>query len=118
MPDLTFATRATVDTVVPSAARTASGDSGPLAGYGGAGTLRAQLEVTARSGVAPTLDVVVEDSLDGGATWNTVGTFAQATAVGRQVVNVTTPFAPTLRVRWTLTGTTPSFTFSMLLLAK
>lgn len=98
---------------VASAARTASGDSGALTGYGPAQTLRAQLNVTAASGTAPTLDAVIEDSVDGGATWNTVGTFTQATAATRQVINVTTPFADTLRVRWTVGGTTPSFTFAV-----
>ena len=84
-----------------------------LGGYGPAQTLRAQLNVTAASGTTPTLDVVIEDTLDGGATWNTVGTFVQATAVTRSVINVTTPFADTLRIRWTVAGTTPSFTFAV-----
>ncbi len=71
-----------------------------------------QLNVTAASGTTPTLDVVVEDSLDG-ANWNTVGTFTQLTTTGRQVINVTTPFADQIRVRWTIAGTTPSFTFAV-----
>jgi hypothetical protein len=96
-----------------SAARTASGNSGTLSGYGAAKTLRAQLDVTAASGTTPTLDVVVEDSVDGGTNWNTVGTFAQKTTTGREVINVTTPFSDDLRVRWTIGGGTPSFTFSV-----
>lgn len=79
-----------------------------------ANTIRAQLEVTAASGTVPTLDVVIEDSLDG-STWNTIGSFTQATATARQVINITTPFSDTLRVRWTVGGTTPSFTFSVVL---
>lgn len=98
--------------VVASAARTASGDSGPLSGYGPAQTLRAQLNVTAASGTSPTLDVVIEDTLDG-TNWNAVGTFAQKIATGREVINVTTPFADRLRVRWTIGGTGPSFTFAV-----
>jgi len=98
---------------VASAARTTSGDSGPLTGYGPAGSLRAQLNVTAASGTTPTLDVLIEDSVDGGATWNTVATFAQKTAAGREVVNLTGLFGDTLRVRWTIGGTTPSFTFAV-----
>jgi len=101
------------ETPVPSAPVTASGATAALTGYGPAQTLRAQLNVTAVTGTTPTLDVVVEDTLDGGATWNTVATFTQATAVVRQVVNVTTPFADTLRVRWTVGGTTPSITFAV-----
>lgn len=98
---------------VPSAARTTSGVTATQPGYGPARTLRAQLDVTAASGTTPTLDVVLEDSLDGGATFNTVATFTQRTAAGRQVVDITTPFSDQLRVRWTIGGTTPSFTFAV-----
>jgi hypothetical protein len=93
-----------VDTLVPSAARTASGDSGVLTGWGVPATARVQLNVTAVSGLGPSLDVVVEDSLDG-TNWNVVGTFAQKTAVGREVINLSTPFADRLRVRWTVVDT-------------
>ncbi len=96
-----------------SAARAASGDSGAVDGFERAGLLRAQLHVTAASGTTPTLDVVLEDTVDAGASWNVVGTFAQKTAAGREVINVTTPFTDRLRARWTVGGTTPSFTFSV-----
>lgn len=99
--------------LVQSAARTTSGSSAAVVGYAGAKTLRAQLQITATSGTSPTLNVVVEDSLDG-SNWNTVGTFAQKTANGREVINVTTPFADSLRISWTIAGTTPSFTFNVL----
>lgn len=101
------------ETVVTSAARTATGNSGPLTSYGIAKTLRAQLNITAASGTTPTLDAVIQDSLDGGTTWNTIGTFAQKTASAREIINITTPFANTLRVLWTIAGTTPSFTFTV-----
>ncbi|MHB9003991.1 MAG: hypothetical protein ACYC6C_07990 [Coriobacteriia bacterium] len=100
-------------TPLPSAARTATGTTANLDGYGATETLRAQLDVTAASGTSPTLDVVIQDSLDGGTTWNTVGTFAQKTAAGREVINITTPFSPLLRISWTIGGTTPSFTFAV-----
>lgn len=102
-----------LETPVVSAARTAAaGNSGALAGYGYATTLRVQLAATAASGTTPTLDVVIEDSLDG-VNWWPIGTFTQLTAAGQQVINITTPFADTVRVRWTIGGTTPSFTFSV-----
>lgn len=101
-----------IDLVAPDT-RTASGDSGAVAGFGDKTTLRAQLNITAVAGTAPTLDVVIEDTLDG-TNWNTIGTFAQRTAAGRQVVDITSPFTDRLRVRWTLGGTAPSFTFSVL----
>lgn len=100
-----------VDILVSSAARTASGDSGQLSGWGVPSVARVQLDVTAAAGTSPTLDVVVEDTLDG-TNWNVVGTFAQKTAAGREVINLSTPFADRLRVRWTVAGTAPSFTFS------
>lgn len=96
-----------------SAARTVTGNSGAVAGFGDRTTLRAQLDVTAASGTTPTLDVVIEDTLDG-TNWNVVGTFAQKVAAGREVVNITIPFTDRLRARWTVAGTGPSFTFSVL----
>lgn len=101
-----------VETLVASAARTASGDSGAIKGWGAAKTIRAQLDITGFSGTGPALDVVIEDTLDG-TNWNTVGTFAQGTGTAREVINITGPFSETLRVRWTLGGTAPSFTFSV-----
>jgi hypothetical protein len=93
------------DTLVPSAVRTTSGDTGILDGWGVPSVARFQLHATAASGTSPTLDVVVEDTLDG-TNWNTVASFAQLSAVGRQVIDVTTLFAERIRVRWTVGGTT------------
>lgn len=101
------------EAILPSAARTASGDTGGLTGYGPASKLRAQLNISAASGTTPTLDAVIQDSIDGGTTWNTIGTFAQKTTVGREVINITNPFTDRLRVQWTIAGTTPSFTFTV-----
>lgn len=100
------------ETLVASAARTASGSSTPSQGWGAASTIRAQLDVTAAAGTSPSLAVLIEDSLDG-TNWNTVGTFAAKTAIGREVINITALFAERVRVSWTVTGTSPSFTFSV-----
>lgn len=97
----------------PSLARTASGAGAEVAGLAVQTTLRVQLNITASAGTGPTLDVVLEDTIDG-TNWNTVGSFAQKTATGREVINVTSPFAGTVRARWTVGGTSPSFTFSIL----
>lgn len=112
MPRNDLQSRGQLETLVQSAARTASGDTGPIAGWGAASTLRIQLDVTAASGTGPALDVVVEDTLDG-TNWNAIATLTQRTAPGQEVVNVTAPFSDTLRVRWTVAGTLPSFTFSV-----
>lgn len=98
-------------TPVVSAVRTASGGTGTLTGFGSAASIRAQLDVTAVSGSSPTLDVVLEETFDG-TNWSTVKTFAQMTAPGRGIVS-TSDFTNRLRIRWTITGTTPSFTFSV-----
>lgn len=96
-----------------AAARTASGSTGAIPGFGDRTTLRVQLNVTAFTVAAGnTLDVVVEDTLDG-SNWNPVATFAQKTATGREVANITAPFTDQLRVRWTVGGT-PAATFSVL----
>lgn len=100
-------------TLAGSAASTATGNGSAVRGFGDTSTLRAQLDVTAVSGTTPSMTVLLEDTLDG-TNWNTIGTFAAKTAAGREVINVTTPFGATLRARWTITGTTPSFTFSVI----
>ena len=101
------------ETPVPSLARTTTGNTAALGNYGPARTLRAQLNVTAASGTTPNLAALIEDSLDNGITWNTIGTFTARTTTGREVINITTPFATLLRASWVITGTTPSFTFAI-----
>lgn len=115
-----------------SAARTATGngdaiDLTQLVGDSRGGSqlppqLLLQADVTAVSGTTPSITFVVEDSLDGGVTWNTIGTFAAMTTVSKQVIQITIsgvaqaagfrwPFNPKrVRVRWTVSGTTPSLT--------
>lgn len=101
-----------VATLVASTTQTASGDSGPLR-VGAQGPLRLELAVSAAAGTTPSMTAVVEDTLDG-TNWNVLGTFTAVTAAGAQVLNIAEPFTDQLRVRWTISGTTPSFTFSVL----
>lgn len=96
---------------------TATANGTVFSGYGAAESIRLQLEVTARSGTSPTLDVIIQDSMDG-TNWYTVGTFAQKTNTGTEAINITTPVCNRLRVRATLAGTTPSFTFSVKAVAR
>lgn len=100
-------------TMVASAPRTTSSTSTVAFGWGRVTRIRAQLNVTAASGTDPTLDVTLEDSLDG-TNWNTIGTFAQATGATREVKDISTPFAGMVRAKWVVAGTTPSFTFSVI----
>lgn len=103
-------------TPVASAARTANGDSGWLDGeeYD---ALILELAVTAVGGDAnETLDVVVETaSSNAGANTRTIGTFAQRTQPqGATTLRLSAPGVDKFwRVRWTVGGTTPSFTFSV-----
>ncbi len=99
-------------TPAPSAARTVSGNSDPQTGYGRAHRLIAELNVTAVEGTSPTLDVVIEDTLDG-TNWNTIGSFTQKRGADREVLRLAHPFTDRLRARWMIGGTTPSFTFAV-----
>lgn len=117
MPRKDISGQGTTDTLVASEVRTASGDGGALPDYGFVAKLRAQLNVTAFAGTIPTLDVVIEDTFDG-TDWNVIGTFARKTGTGREVINITTPFTDRLRVRWTIGGTTPSFTFGVVVYSE
>lgn len=103
--------------ILASAARTASGTSGVLSGFASADKMRVQLNVTAASGTTPTLDVVIEDTLDG-TNFNTIGTFTQKSAASREVININTPFADRIRVRHTVGGVDPSFTFDLISVAS
>lgn len=99
--------------VVPSAARTTSGNSGTLQGFGDVNSIRVQLDIDAASGTSPTLNVTVKDSVDGGENWNVIDTFPQQTAAGVVVRTVTGITSDVLRVDWVIAGTTPSFTFDV-----
>ena len=76
--------------LVESAARSSSGDSGPMGGYANISDVALQLDVTAGSG---TLDVYLQTSFDDGATWQDVGHFPQMTAAGRRVLSTHEPAA-------------------------
>jgi hypothetical protein len=101
--------------VVASAARTSTGTSGTLT-LGELGEdISLLVDVSAVSGTGPTLDLTVEWSHDGGTTWATADpadAFAQITAAGAKVKAFAVK-APAYRLRWTIGGTTPSFTFSL-----
>ena len=108
-------------TVVASRTETTTGNSGTLDLLGLFSVepeqIRAQLEVTAASGTTPTLDVKLQDSVDG-TNWNDLFLFTQATATTREVKNHSTIFARFVRVVWTVAGTTPSFTFNVKAVAR
>jgi hypothetical protein len=99
---------------VPSAARTTSGNSGSLDPGEQGNTLHLLVDVTAASGTTPSLALSVEWSSNGTdwATPETADTFTAITAAAKRVKSFTRK-APLDRVVWAITGTTPSFTFSV-----
>lgn len=100
------------ETIVASAARTTSSQSSSVTGWNrGAGAV-CKLDVTAASGTTPQLTVTVQDSPDG-TTWTTRDTFGVKTAISNETRNLPTTLDAFQRVGWTITGTTPSFTFSV-----
>lgn len=95
---------------IASAARTASG-TGPATRVGAAHTVRAFLNVTAATGTSPSLTLTVETSFDGATGWVSVGSFTAATGVTSERKQFSA-LGAFVRFSWTITGTTPSITFS------
>lgn len=98
-------------TVVSSAARTTSSNSSAVTGWARQGAV-ARLNVTAASGTTPQLTVTVQDSPDG-SSWTTRDTFAVKTTTGAENRTIPSGLDVFQRVAWTITGTSPSFTFSV-----
>lgn len=94
-------------------AETATGSSSGVdnaASSAGGGV--ASLHVTAASGTTPSLTARVQHSTDG-SVWTDLITFTAATAATFERKTVTGTVNRHLRADWTISGTTPSFTFAM-----
>lgn len=112
-------------TVLGSAARTASGNSGDM-DHNKVGIMLF-LSITAASGTTPTLDVKLQAKDPTSGTYIDVpgAAFAQKTAAGTDSLviypgvaatanrSVSTVLPNLWRLVWTIGGTTPSFTFSV-----
>lgn len=90
--------------------------NGPSVDFEDAVEAVVMLDITAASGTTPTLDVVVQESVDE-VRWTDFDTFAQQTGTG-QTQRKISGFARYLRAEITIGGTTPSFTFQMKCSAK
>lgn len=102
------------DVLDASAAHTSTFNSATFNSNAASGIV-IEVNVSARSGTTPTLDVNLQDSPDGGTTWNTVSSLTQITATGVGVKRLNlrdTPVADLCRLNYTIGGTTPSFTFA------
>ncbi len=107
-------------TLQPSTAETASGSAIVAESVGEFRELLVTLNCTAASGTTPTLNVKLQTSDDGGTTWYDLpsAAFTQLTAAGTGILQLNVPFGDTLKVVWTIGGTTPSFTFAVKAVAK
>jgi hypothetical protein len=115
---------ATRSTIQASGAQTVGASSAAIS----VGTFREFLvlvNVTTVSGTTPSLAFFVDTSSDGGTTWMQIASGSAITATGFQLIPLgagssATPvlFGDTIRLRWTISGTTPSFTFSAVGIGK
>lgn len=97
---------------VTSAARTTTG-TGTAFNTDDITSIMATLAVSAASGTSPTLDVSLETSDSAGSTWTSVAAFAQQTTTQAGLYKVFGPVGYQCRWKWTIGGTTPSFTFTV-----
>jgi hypothetical protein len=95
-----------------SAARTTSGNGSAIS-TGLEAAQVAKLDVTAASGTTPSLTVVIEESANGSTGWSTKASFTARTTTGSQIIALPRLNHAFLRATWTISGTTPSFTFSV-----
>lgn len=105
--------------LVASGTRTTDGDSGAIYIKDGYSRLATMLNVSAVSGTSPSLTVYVEIRDPVSGSWYVIGQFTPQTGISGELICIgaggDTKFVAgdTIRVRWTITGTTPSFTFSV-----
>lgn len=102
---------APVTAEVASAARTTTGNSGTIADAF-TGAVTGTINVTVSSGTTPTLDVVLQESPNNGTTWVDVYHCERIVTTGVYLLP-SVPLNGRRRWAWTITGTTPSFTFSV-----
>jgi hypothetical protein len=102
--------------VIVGGVKTANGEQRFSGSQRPRGSIPVVLTVNGASGTSPTLNVVVEQSVDGGQNWTNKLTFAQRTGAGSETLQLTQPHQDQIRVRWTIGGTgSPSFDFSVAL---
>lgn len=98
-------------TVLASGALTASGQSSAI-DVGGAGTLRAQVQVSAVGGTSPSITVTIQTSHDAGVAdaWRTAGAAYSAITTATNSPWQCFVVDRYVRVSYTISGTTPSLT--------
>jgi hypothetical protein len=100
-----------------SAAETATGSSADFGEFGGFSHVCLVLDVTVVSGTTPSMTVKLEarsDQKTGGAYFTPTGaTMTAVTAAGTTALEIPWAYLVKYRATWTISGTTPSFTFSL-----
>ncbi len=86
-------------------------DALALSNFGGVG----HLHVTAVTGATPSMTLRIQDSANGSTGWADIVTFTAITAAGSEQVQMAagTTVERYLRAIWTMTGSSPDFTFAV-----
>jgi hypothetical protein len=85
-----------------------------MSAVGSTGKLWSALHVFSASGTTPSLTALVKSSSTLGGAYTTRITHTAATAAGSELVSLAGPITDTFyRVDWTISGTTPSFSFAV-----
>lgn len=101
-------------TLLSSGSRTITGQGSAVAVPEACGQISVMVRVTSVSGTTPSMTCAVQWSQDNGATFadaDPADSFTPLTATGN-VVKTFPARGEHFRLTWTITGTTPSFTFS------
>jgi hypothetical protein len=98
--------------LLPSGARTSSGNTADI-DVGRFICAEICLDVTAVSGTSPSLDVYIEGKDQVSGKYKVLFSQTGINAVGTWWFTITTLAFKYIRVRWVISGTSPSFTFSV-----
>ncbi len=96
---------------VASAARTTTGNGAPF-DTDNVDNVNASLVISAASGSTPSLTLNLETTADG-TNYYVVGSFPAQTTTSAGIARVIGPLGALSRWAWTISGTTPSFTFAV-----
>lgn len=91
-------------------ARTADGNSSDIT-VSNIGSARYMLSVTQATGMAPTLDIKIEGKTKSGS-YVEIASFLQVNSVSSQSLDIIR-HPMTFRIKWKISGTSPSFSFEI-----
>lgn len=102
-------------TLVPTGTVVTASGAGAAVEIDNRGEYRGQVVVAAASGTTPSMTVAVQTSHDGGVSdpWRTLASFPAVTAAGSTAYQSFPGLDRFVRASWTVSGTTPSFTFGI-----